>query len=74
MGLPAVVETAGFTPLVNGDSLANWDGDKQLWSAKDGVLIGRSQRPGPQRVPRHHPALWQLRALAQLPAGRRPGE
>ncbi len=42
MGLPAVVETAGFTPLVDGDSLVNWDGDKQLWSAKDGVLIGRS--------------------------------
>ena len=42
MGLPAVVETAGFTPLVNGDSLDGWDGDKQLWSASDGVLIGRS--------------------------------
>ncbi len=42
MGLPAVVETAGFTPLVNGDSLDGWDGDKSLWSAKDGVLIGRS--------------------------------
>ena len=41
-GLPAVVETAGFTPLVNGDSLDGWDGDKPLWSAKDGVLIGRS--------------------------------
>jgi poly(3-hydroxybutyrate) depolymerase/prenyltransferase beta subunit len=41
-GLPAVVETAGFTPLVNGDSLDGWDGDKSLWSAKDGVLIGRS--------------------------------
>ncbi len=42
IGLPAVVETAGFTPLVNGDSLDGWDGDKQLWSANDGVLIGRS--------------------------------
>ena len=27
LGLPAVVETAGFTPLVNGDSLDGWDGD-----------------------------------------------
>jgi acetyl esterase/lipase len=42
MGLPAVVETAGFTPLVGGDSLDGWDGDKSLWSARDGVLIGRS--------------------------------
>jgi poly(3-hydroxybutyrate) depolymerase len=41
LGLPAVVETAGFTPLVNGD-LAGWEGDTQLWSARDGVLIGRS--------------------------------
>ena len=42
MGLPAVVETAGFTPLVTGDSLDGWDGDRQLWSAQNGVLIGRS--------------------------------
>jgi poly(3-hydroxybutyrate) depolymerase len=41
-GLPAVVETAGFTPLVSGDSLDGWDGDKQLWSVGDGVLVGRS--------------------------------
>lgn len=42
LGLPAVVETAGFTPLVKGDSLDGWEGNKALWSAKDGVLIGRS--------------------------------
>ena len=42
MGLPAVVETAGFTPIVQGDSLDGWEGDKQLWSVKDGVLIGHS--------------------------------
>ncbi len=42
MGLPAVVETAGFRPLVDGDSLDGWDGEKSLWSARDGVLIGRS--------------------------------
>jgi pimeloyl-ACP methyl ester carboxylesterase len=43
LGLPAVVETAGFAPLVNGDSLDGWDGEKELWSAQDGVLTGRSQ-------------------------------
>jgi poly(3-hydroxybutyrate) depolymerase len=42
LGLPAVVETAGFTPLVKGNDLAGWDGDTQLWSARDGVLIGHS--------------------------------
>ncbi len=42
MGLPAVVETAGFRPMVAGDSLDGWEGDRQLWSAKDGAIIGRS--------------------------------
>ena len=41
VGLPAVVETAGFKPLVNGD-LSGWEGDTQLWSARDGVLVGHS--------------------------------
>jgi prenyltransferase beta subunit len=40
--LPPVVETAGFTPLVKGSDLTGWEGDTQLWSAKDGMLIGHS--------------------------------
>jgi poly(3-hydroxybutyrate) depolymerase/prenyltransferase beta subunit len=40
--LPAVVETAGFTPLVNGSDLAGWEGDTQLWSVKGGMLVGHS--------------------------------
>ncbi len=40
--LPAVVETAGFVPLVHGNDLSGWDGDTQLWSVKDGMLIGHS--------------------------------
>ena len=57
---PPVVETAGFTPLVERriDS-TGWDGDKQLWSARDGMLIGHSPRNQPQRVPGDHPPLWQ---------------
>jgi prenyltransferase beta subunit/pimeloyl-ACP methyl ester carboxylesterase len=39
---PAVVETAGFMPLVKASDLAGWEGDTQLWSAKDGVLVGHS--------------------------------
>ena len=42
VGLPAVVETAGFTPLVHGNDLTGWEGDTQLWSARDGVLVGHS--------------------------------
>ena len=50
-GLPAVTETAGFTPLVAPKDLTGWEGDKDLWSVSDGVLgrpLGRDQ---PQRVP-----------------------
>ena len=37
-----VVETAGFAPLVNGKDLTGWEGDTQLWSVRDGVLVGHS--------------------------------
>jgi acetyl esterase/lipase/prenyltransferase beta subunit len=40
-GLPAVVETAGYVPLINGD-LSSWEGDKQLWAIRDGMLVGHS--------------------------------
>jgi len=41
-GEPALVETAGFRPLLNGKDLEGWEGDTALWSARDGVLVGRS--------------------------------
>ena len=37
-----VVETAGFARLFDGKSLDGWEGDTALWSAKDGMLVGRS--------------------------------
>lgn len=46
-GEPALVETAGFTPLFNGQNLDGWEGDTSLWSAKDGVILGKS--PGIKR-------------------------
>lgn len=42
-GQPALTETAGFQPLFNGKDLDGWDGKESLWSAKDGVLVGRSE-------------------------------
>ena len=42
LGVPTVVETAGLTPLVNGKGLNGWEGDMQLWSNKDGMLVGHS--------------------------------
>jgi len=41
-GVPPVVETAGFTPLTNGRDLTGWEGDTQLWSIRDGMLVGHS--------------------------------
>jgi pimeloyl-ACP methyl ester carboxylesterase/prenyltransferase beta subunit len=41
-GEPAVVETAGFRPLFDGKSLDGWEGDPSLWSARDGMLVGKS--------------------------------
>jgi acetyl esterase/lipase/prenyltransferase beta subunit len=41
-GEPAVVETAGFAPLFDGKSLDGWEGDTSLWSARDGMLVGKS--------------------------------
>ncbi|HWE38118.1 MAG TPA: family 16 glycoside hydrolase, partial [Isosphaeraceae bacterium] len=46
-GEPAVVETAGFTPLFDGKSLAGWEGNAELWSARDGMIVGKS--PGIKR-------------------------
>ncbi|MBX6313687.1 MAG: DUF1080 domain-containing protein [Isosphaeraceae bacterium] len=41
-GEPAVVETAGFQPLFNGQSLDGWEGDTSLWLVRDGMLVGKS--------------------------------
>ncbi len=41
-GEPAFVETAGFVPLFNGKDLTGWEGDTKLWSAQDGMLVGKS--------------------------------
>ncbi|WZO95860.1 family 16 glycoside hydrolase [Isosphaeraceae bacterium EP7] len=39
---PPFVETAGFTPLFDGKSLNGWEGNAALWSARDGLLVGKS--------------------------------
>ncbi|MGE3821652.1 MAG: family 16 glycoside hydrolase [Isosphaeraceae bacterium] len=46
-GLPALVETAGFQPLFNGQDLTGWEGNLELWSARDGAIVGSS--PGIKR-------------------------
>jgi poly(3-hydroxybutyrate) depolymerase/prenyltransferase beta subunit len=41
-GEPPLVETAGFQPLSGGSDLARWEGDHTLWSARDGMIVGKS--------------------------------
>ena len=41
-GEPAVIETAGFQPLFDGKTLDGWEGDTALWSARDGMIVGKS--------------------------------
>lgn len=42
-GEPAVVETAAYRPLFNGENLDGWEGNKAVWSARDGKLVGHSE-------------------------------
>ena len=52
IGLAAIVLAAGavwaaetedgFVPLFNGKNLDGWEGDKKLWQAEGGILVGKS--------------------------------
>lgn len=39
---PPVLESSSFAPLFTGTDLAGWEGNKELWSARDGMLVGKS--------------------------------
>jgi hypothetical protein len=41
-GQPPVLKAAAFVPLVFGSDLSGWDGNTSLWSARDGLLTGKS--------------------------------
>lgn len=36
--------------LFNGQDLAGWDFDPEVWSVRDGVIVGHEQRNGPGRA------------------------
>ena len=41
-GKPPVLETAKFAPLFNTTDLSGWEGNSELWSARDRMLVGKS--------------------------------
>jgi hypothetical protein len=43
----AAKDEAGFQPLFDGNSLANWDGNKKFWSVKDGAITGQTTKENP---------------------------
>ena len=48
---PAVAGSeAGFRSLLEGNELGGWDGDKRLWSIKDGVITGRTTADPPLKA------------------------
>lgn len=42
----------GYVPLFNGKDLAGWDGDPNLWSAREGVIHGETtpEKPAPHNT------------------------
>jgi hypothetical protein len=42
MNAPVADAEEGFQNIFNGNDLAGWDGNPQLWSVKDGAIMGRT--------------------------------
>ncbi|MGH7128329.1 MAG: 3-keto-disaccharide hydrolase, partial [Planctomycetaceae bacterium] len=40
--IPAAAGEDGFVPLFNGNDLAGWEGNTDLWTVKEGMIVGRS--------------------------------
>lgn len=39
----------GFTSMFNGQDLTGWDGVKELWSVKDGAIVGQTTTENPAK-------------------------
>ncbi|MBL8898084.1 MAG: DUF1080 domain-containing protein [Planctomycetes bacterium] len=46
----------GFAPLFDGQTLTGWDGDLRLWSASNGLIIGRTTAENP--IPKNTFLVW----------------
>ncbi|HEY2154663.1 MAG TPA: family 16 glycoside hydrolase [Isosphaeraceae bacterium] len=41
-GEPSITETIGFIPIFDGQTLDGWEGETNLWAAKDGKIVATS--------------------------------
>ena len=46
-GSSPAADEAGFKPIFNGKDLTGWDGNTQLWSVRDGAIVGRTTAEKP---------------------------
>lgn len=46
---PSAPQDAGFTPMFNGRDLADWNGDTNYWSVKDGYITAQSPADAPKQ-------------------------
>lgn len=52
LGLLTAVSTAAPKALFNGKTLAGWEGNPDLWSVKDGAIVGQTtaEKPAPENT------------------------
>jgi len=43
-------KNAGFVLLFDGKSLEGWEGDPNIWSVADGVIVGQTEAEGPKKL------------------------
>ena len=41
-GVAAAADDAAFAPLFDGRTLAGWEGDPEIWSVRDGAIVGET--------------------------------
>lgn len=56
----------GFVPLFNGKDLDQWEGDSNLWSVKDGVIIGQTGNEGPTKLSYNSFLIWKGEPVADF--------
>ncbi|MDR1479381.1 MAG: DUF1080 domain-containing protein [Planctomycetaceae bacterium] len=49
----------GFVPMFNGKDLSEWDGNPDLWVAKDGCIVGQTSAEGAAKLTYNQFIIWK---------------
>src|SRR6056297_2175799 len=52
-----IAEAQEFENLFNGKNLEGWDGNPELWSVEDGVIVGKTT--GPEQLDYNQFLIWE---------------